>query len=302
MALIGVHTSLRHTVQVDAIGHRAGNCEWRGWVLSGRDLDSTHSCAGRWLSVHWMEWERRQCRQPTHVSVELALNHHREFFRRPASVTITSNVSAQFTVAGSGCPAGTYTASTSIIWTSGVACIVTAITPQGGPDTRQVFASWTDGLPMNSRSVTASPGAVFGLLFTAEHKLTRTTAGPGTISGSDGYYASGSTVQLTATPSAGYQFTGWSGSASGVANPLTVTMDAAKTITANFVAAPTSVRIESNISTPFSVSGAGCPAGSYTTPATITWTTGTSCDITVPRRKEAPTHARCLPDGPTASR
>ena len=95
-------------------------------------------------------------------------------------------------------------------------------------------------------------------------------------------------MQLTATPSAGYQFTGWSGSASGVANPLTVTMDAAKTITANFVAAPTSVRIESNISTPFSVSGAGCPTGSYTTPATITWTTGTSCDVTVPPTQGGP--------------
>jgi uncharacterized repeat protein (TIGR02543 family) len=50
-------------------------------------------------------------------------------------------------------------------------------------------------------------------------------------------YNSGSTVILTATPASGYTFTGWGGSASGTTNPLTVTMDANKTITANFALA-----------------------------------------------------------------
>jgi uncharacterized repeat protein (TIGR02543 family) len=210
------------------------------------------------------------------------------FSGAPASVTISSSVSAQFTIAGSGCPAGTYTASTSVVWTAGVPCSVTAITPQGGPDTRQVFVGWADETSVNPRTITALPGAVFGMLFTPEHKLTRTASGPGTISGSDAYYSPGAMLQLTATPAAGYQFTGWGGSASGAENPLTVTMDSAKTIIANFVAAPTSVRIESNISTQFSVSGTGCPAGSYTTPATIAWTTGTSCDVAVPSTQGGP--------------
>ena len=47
-------------------------------------------------------------------------------------------------------------------------------------------------------------------------------------------YLSGSTVQLTPTANTGYTFTSWSGGATGNANPLTVTMDANKTITANF--------------------------------------------------------------------
>lgn len=46
--------------------------------------------------------------------------------------------------------------------------------------------------------------------------------------------AAGSQVTLTAVPAANYLFTGWSGDASGTTNPLTVTMDAAKNITANF--------------------------------------------------------------------
>ena len=47
-------------------------------------------------------------------------------------------------------------------------------------------------------------------------------------------YNHGTSVELTATPVTGYHFTNWSGDASGIQNPLTVTMDARKTITANF--------------------------------------------------------------------
>ena len=47
-------------------------------------------------------------------------------------------------------------------------------------------------------------------------------------------YDHGSNVQLTATADTGYHFTGWSGDASGAVNPLTVTMDTNKNITANF--------------------------------------------------------------------
>ena len=47
-------------------------------------------------------------------------------------------------------------------------------------------------------------------------------------------YNHGTSVQLTATPSTGYHFVNWSGDASGTQNPLTVTMDANKTITVNF--------------------------------------------------------------------
>jgi uncharacterized repeat protein (TIGR02543 family) len=47
-------------------------------------------------------------------------------------------------------------------------------------------------------------------------------------------YEHGATVQLTASPSTGYHFVNWTGDASGSTNPLTVNMDANKTITANF--------------------------------------------------------------------
>ncbi len=50
-------------------------------------------------------------------------------------------------------------------------------------------------------------------------------------------YVPNATVVLTATPAAGYVFTGWSGDASGTTNPLTVNMDGDKNITANFAVA-----------------------------------------------------------------
>jgi uncharacterized repeat protein (TIGR02543 family) len=47
-------------------------------------------------------------------------------------------------------------------------------------------------------------------------------------------YLPGSTATLTATPNPGYRFTGWTGDASGTDNPLTITMDADKTVGATF--------------------------------------------------------------------
>ncbi|MEK9138539.1 MAG: right-handed parallel beta-helix repeat-containing protein, partial [Bacteroidota bacterium] len=47
-------------------------------------------------------------------------------------------------------------------------------------------------------------------------------------------YAGGTSVTLTATPATGWTFTGWSGDATGSTNPLPITMDANKNITATF--------------------------------------------------------------------
>jgi hypothetical protein len=54
--------------------------------------------------------------------------------------------------------------------------------------------------------------------------------------GSNGYSA-GTVLNLTAAANFGYAFSTWSGDASGSANPASVTMDANRTVTANFVPA-----------------------------------------------------------------
>jgi uncharacterized repeat protein (TIGR02543 family) len=59
------------------------------------------------------------------------------------------------------------------------------------------------------------------------------TAIHGSVPGA-GEKAFGSTVILTAAPDPGYLFIGWTGDATGTDNPLSVVMNAAKTITATF--------------------------------------------------------------------
>lgn len=52
-------------------------------------------------------------------------------------------------------------------------------------------------------------------------------------------YDDGVVVTLSATPNLGYNFGNWSGDATGGTTPITVTMNATKTVTANFVTAGT---------------------------------------------------------------
>jgi uncharacterized repeat protein (TIGR02543 family) len=58
-------------------------------------------------------------------------------------------------------------------------------------------------------------------------------------------YPQGTVVKLTADPGSGYVFSGWSGDASGSTNPLDVTVDRDKSVTASFVV-PIEVIIDNN--------------------------------------------------------
>ncbi len=77
---------------------------------------------------------------------------------------------------------------------------------------------------------------------TLHYSLTLSVSGSGTLDAGGVALKTrlpvGTVVQVTASPGVGATFSGWSGDATGSANPLTVTMDAAKAITATFT--PTS--------------------------------------------------------------
>jgi len=76
-------------------------------------------------------------------------------------------------------------------------------------------------------------------------------AGSGSVSPSSGTYLSGTNVSLTATPASGWRFDHWGGNASGTSNPITITMNSNKSVTAYFVqlnrppTAPTSLSLNS---------------------------------------------------------
>jgi len=73
---------------------------------------------------------------------------------------------------------------------------------------------------------------------TTEWQLTTSIEGQGAISPSSGTYPDGEVITLTALPESGWDFDHWGVQASGSANPITVTMDADKTVSAYFTLAP----------------------------------------------------------------
>jgi uncharacterized repeat protein (TIGR02543 family) len=70
--------------------------------------------------------------------------------------------------------------------------------------------------------------------------LTILAAAGGTTNPSPGTYTydPGTQVSITANPNSGYEFSDWSGDATGTENPITITMNLNKSITANFTAIP----------------------------------------------------------------
>jgi predicted carbohydrate-binding protein with CBM5 and CBM33 domain/uncharacterized protein (DUF2141 family) len=109
--------------------------------------------------------------------------------------------------------------------------------------------------------------------------VTKGGAGTGTVTSSPGgiscgsacsaSFASGTSVTLTATPAAGSTFAGWNGACSGTAATCTVSMTAARSVTATFNGS-------TSTSYALSVTRSGTGGGTvYSTPAGITC--GTAC-------------------------
>jgi hypothetical protein len=117
---------------------------------------------------------------------------------------------------------------------TGTQVAITAI-----PDAFYSFTGWTGDaagtenpliLTMDSdKSITAS-------FSVNQHNLSLSSSPGGTVDPPPGIYTydEGTEVTLTATPEIDHRFTGWSGDLSGSENPVTITIDSDKSITANF--------------------------------------------------------------------
>ncbi|WP_310397999.1 PKD domain-containing protein [Hymenobacter sp.] len=98
------------------------------------------------------------------------------------------------------------------------------------------------GTPYSGANGTGTAGAPLTVAFTVTDSnppaftLAVSPGNGGTVSKSPDQpsYAPGTVVNLTAVPAPDFAFTGWGGSASGTANPLPLTMDGNKTVTATF--------------------------------------------------------------------
>ena len=113
------------------------------------------------------------------------------------------------------------------------------------PDAGYQFDGWggdasgTDNPLAVTMDANKTITATFSQIPTSQFGLTVNATSGGSVNPSTGTYNANEVVNVTATPDAGYQFDGWSGDASGTDNPLAVTMDANKTITAMFSELPT---------------------------------------------------------------
>jgi uncharacterized repeat protein (TIGR02543 family) len=127
----------------------------------------------------------------------------------------------------------------------------TAVTLSAAPNAGYDWKSWagTASDSSNPTSVTVSSDKFVSVIFNPRFALTvnnQTAAGPvvsvtgGTVAldpapAKDGLYTKDSTVTLTAVPSSGYRFDHWSGAASGSGPSVTVSMSAARSVTATFI-------------------------------------------------------------------
>src|SRR5262245_11168724 len=164
----------------------------------------------------------------------------------PTPLTIaTSPPGLQFTISsadGQTCPAsGTYTPPKTLGFYLEDKCVIAFASPiSGGTGTQYVFQNW-GFVASNPRIVTAPPlSTTYTAFFAPQYYLT-TSAGPGgAISPASGWvgglnFTSWSTsVAVTATPSAGYAFTGFTGNLSGATNPQSISLTAPQSVTANF--------------------------------------------------------------------
>src|SRR5439155_206336 len=112
-----------------------------------------------------------------------------------------------------------------------------AVTVTATPATGWHFVGWSGDTTTAaaSLSLTMTANRSFTATFAINTYTLTVTSGPnGTVSKNPDQptYNYGSTVTLTATPATGYHLASWGGDASGSTNPLSVTMDGHKTITA----------------------------------------------------------------------
>ncbi|MGB4398623.1 MAG: ice-binding family protein [Daejeonella sp.] len=185
----------------------------------------------------FVDWTENGTRVSTSSSIQFFINSDRTFvanFRAiPANqvaLVLSSNPPAGGTTDGEGAYA-----------------VGTSVTAQATQNVGYTFTNWTDQI--TGAVLSTSPNYTFVLStnrslranFTLNTYTLTTNATNGTVTKAPDQptYNHGSTVVLTATPSPGFVFSGWTGDATGLTNPLTVTMDRNKNITANFTAIPT---------------------------------------------------------------
>jgi uncharacterized repeat protein (TIGR02543 family) len=126
-------------------------------------------------------------------------------------------------------------------WTPGSEHVINAPSPQPvDAGMRYVFDTWADSGGHSRTIVTPLTPAVYTASFSAQVPLTLTAAPlqGGSVQATpaiqDGWAPQFASVRLVAVPAAGYRFDGWTGAATSRESAITLTMEASRSVTANF--------------------------------------------------------------------
>ena len=154
---------------------------------------------------------------------------------QPVSITVSTIPTGLQVVVDST----TYTAPKTFSWTSGSSHTLSLSSPQSGVSgTRYTYSSWSDSGAQSHSITVPSTATTYTANFTTQYSLTTAVSpsGSGTITAnpSGTWYNSGTSVQLAANAGTGYSFSSWTGGVTGSSNPTSITMNSAKSATANF--------------------------------------------------------------------
>jgi len=171
---------------------------------------------------------------PATVTMNGPISETASFTQNNVQVTVQTNPAGRtFTVDGT-----TYGAPQSFSWTPGSGHAINSTSPQsGGTGTQYVWSSWNDGGAI-SHNVAPMSNTTYTANFTTQYFLTMNAGTGGTVSPPSGYFNSGQSLSISASPISGFSFSGWTGSGSGSftgsSNPASVTMSGPINETASF--------------------------------------------------------------------
>jgi uncharacterized repeat protein (TIGR02543 family) len=261
-AVTATFTQITYTLTISTSGSGSTSpSTGRRSYGSGSQVQVTATPASGWYFSHWhLDGVDAGSSNPTTVTMNSAHTLQAVF----TQITYTLTIS----VTGSG---STSPAVGSHVYSQGSSIQVTASPVAGWSFDHWVLDGSSTG-SANPYTVTMNSGHTLSAVFTqSTYTLTVSTSGQGSVSKvpSQATYAYGSSVQLTATPSTGWSFSGWSGGASGTANPLTIVMNDNKAVTATFT--------QNQYTLTVNTSGQGSVAKS---PSQATYTYGASVQLT----------------------
>lgn len=148
--------------------------------------------------------------------------------QQPTNLTVIAGQPALFNAAANG------SAPLSFQWQFNYAAISGA-----NSTSHSIIGAQTNNAGNYSVVITNTLGAITSSVatLTVNYSLATSLTGSGSVTPTPNPigYTPGSSVTLTASPDAGFTFTGWSGNASGTVNPLNLTLTTNLAVTATFI-------------------------------------------------------------------